>query len=65
MAADEVSARSRSFTWEDPLPPLASSRELDGLSYIRAMIAGDYPPPPIARTLNFSLVSAEPGEAVF
>ena len=27
-----VSARSRTFTWEDPLPPLASSRELDGLS---------------------------------
>ena len=65
MAADEVSARSRSFTWEDPLPPLASSRELDGLSYIRAMIAGDYPPPPIASLMNFWLVSAELGEAVF
>ena len=29
------------------------------------MIAGDYPPPPIARLMNFWLVSAEPGEAVF
>jgi uncharacterized protein (TIGR00369 family) len=65
MAADEVSARSRSFTWEDPLPPLAASRELDGLSYIRAMIAGDYPQPPIASLMNFWLVSAEPGKAVF
>ena len=64
MAAD-FAERSRTFTWDDPLPPLASSRELDGLSYMRAMIAGDYPPPPIASMMNFRLVSAEPGEAVF
>ncbi len=47
------------------MPPLAASRGMDGLSYIRAMIAGEFPPPPIARLLNFWLVSAEPGEAVF
>ena len=64
MDAD-FAERSRTFAWEDPLPPLASSRELDGLSYIRAMIAGDYPPPPIASLMNFWLVSAAPGEAVF
>ncbi len=47
------------------MPPLAASRGMDGLSYIRAMIAGEFPPPPIARLLNFWLVSAEPGEAFF
>ena len=64
MDADFIE-RSRTFTWDDPVPPLAASRGLDGLSFIRAMIAGDYPPPPIAQTLNFWLVSADPGEAVF
>lgn len=62
---DADTPRSRTFVWDDPLPPLAASRELDGLAYIRAMIAGDFPPPPIARALDFTLVSAEPGEAVF
>jgi uncharacterized protein (TIGR00369 family) len=47
------------------VPPLAASRELDGLSYLRAMIGGRFPPPPIARLLDFTLVSADPGEAVF
>ncbi|GAA5210637.1 PaaI family thioesterase [Microbacterium kyungheense] len=57
--------RKRIVTWDDPKPPLAASRELDGLAFLRAMIAGDHPPPPISRLMNFWLVSADPGEAVF
>ncbi|WP_169582745.1 MULTISPECIES: PaaI family thioesterase [Microbacterium] len=57
--------RSRTVEWEDPAPPLAASRAMDGLTYLRALIAGELPPPPIARLLDFTLVSAEPGEAVF
>ncbi|GAA1948907.1 PaaI family thioesterase [Microbacterium deminutum] len=64
MDADFVE-RSRTITWEDPVPPLAASRELDGLSYLRALISGEYPPPPISRLMGFEMVSAEPGEAVF
>jgi uncharacterized protein (TIGR00369 family) len=58
-------SRSRTVTWEDPIPALAASRELDGLTYLRALIAGEFPPPPISRLLDFWLVSADPGEAVF
>lgn len=57
--------RSRTVEWDDPGPPLAASRGMDGLTYLRALIAGELPPPPIARLLDFTLVSAEPGEAVF
>ena len=63
MAPDEE--RSRSITWDDPKPPLAASRDLDGLAYLRALLAGTYPPPPISRLMNFWIVSAEPGEVVF
>ena len=63
MAPD--AERSRSITWDDPKPPLAASRDLDGLAYLRALIAGTYPPPPISRLMNFWIVSADPGEAVF
>jgi uncharacterized protein (TIGR00369 family) len=37
----------------------------DGLSFLRALIAGDLPAPPIAETLGFTLTEAKPGRAVF
>lgn len=63
MAPD--AERSRSITWDDPKPPLAASRDLDGLAYLRALLMGTYPPPPISRLMNFWIASAEPGEVVF
>lgn len=45
--------------------PLARIREMDGLSQLEVMIAGEFPAPPIARTLGFTLVEVEPGRAVF
>src|SRR5829696_5458836 len=57
--------RIRTITWDDPKPPLAASRELDGLAYLRALIAGEFPPPPMAQLMNFWMVSADPGEVVF
>ncbi|GAA1987407.1 PaaI family thioesterase [Microbacterium pumilum] len=65
MATDDDLARSRTFSWDDPVPPLAASRQLDGLTYLRALISGDFPPPPIAQLMNFWMISAEPGVAVF
>ena len=38
---------------------------LSGLDFLREMIAGRLPAPPIAETLGFLLVEAEPGRAVF
>jgi uncharacterized protein (TIGR00369 family) len=37
----------------------------DGLSFLKGIIDGSLPPPPIAETLGFDLVSAEPGRAAF
>ena len=37
----------------------------DGLSFLKALIAGELPTPPIAETLGFWLAEAEPGRAVF
>jgi uncharacterized protein (TIGR00369 family) len=38
---------------------------LSGLEMLHRMIAGDFPAPPMAATLGFSLVEASPGRAVF
>ncbi len=37
----------------------------DGLSFLRALIAGKYPPPPITETLGFTLTEVAHGRAVF
>jgi uncharacterized protein (TIGR00369 family) len=57
--------RRRSYRWEDPAVPAATARELDGILFLREIVAGRIPPPPIAATLGFGLVSVEPGRAVF
>ena len=36
-----------------------------GMALFAAMFAGEVPPPPIGETLDFTLIHAEPGRAVF
>ena len=45
--------------------PLDQAVSTDGLTFLQAMISGKLPAPPIAETLGFDLVEAEPGKAVF
>jgi len=40
-------------------------RELSGLEQMRALIAGEIPPPPIAELMGFTLVSVDEGHALF
>lgn len=66
-AADEKwgDVRSKTIEWRDPLGPALAARELDGLSYLRAIVDGDIPAPPIASLMNLQFVDAEPGHVVF
>jgi uncharacterized protein (TIGR00369 family) len=49
----------------DPVEAARNLAQLDGLTALRAMIAGEIPPPPIALLLGFELVEVEPGRVVF
>jgi uncharacterized protein (TIGR00369 family) len=49
----------------DPVDAARDLAQLDGLNALRAMIAGELPPPPIATLLGFELVEVEPGRATF
>ena len=57
--------RERSFTWEDPSPLWKRAAGLSGLECLRLVIAGELPPPPMARLMDIRLVEVEPGKAVF
>ena len=49
----------------DPVAAARDLAQLDGLSAMRAVMAGEIPPPPIARLLGFELVEVADGRAVF
>jgi uncharacterized protein (TIGR00369 family) len=49
----------------DPRAVAEEGRKLAGLDYVRAIERGDLPAPPISKLMDFRLVEAEPGRAVF
>jgi acyl-coenzyme A thioesterase PaaI-like protein len=57
--------RSRTVTWHEPGPGTARGLAMAGIDYLKGMIAGELPPPPMAALLQFDLVEAEPGKVVF
>lgn len=60
--------RTRTYTWQDPLIGADAAPGLSGLDYLRAMVRGEFPPPPIGQTLGFSIGSEEdvqPGRVTF
>ncbi len=60
-----TSERTRTYSWEDPMIGAQAAMTMSGLSYLQAMINGEYPRPPIAWTLDFVLVEVDKGRAVF
>ena len=51
--------------WQDPVATAAAGAEMAGLDYMRAVIAGELPPPPIAVTMNMAPIELEEGRVVF
>jgi uncharacterized protein (TIGR00369 family) len=58
-------ARTRTFSWHDPLETAQAARGLAGLDFLRKIAAGELPQPPIAYTLDYALLEVEQGRAVF
>jgi uncharacterized protein (TIGR00369 family) len=61
----EVTARTRTYSWDDPAISAAAAREQDGMAFLQAILDGSLPGVPIARTLDFTPVSVQPGGVVF
>src|SRR6185437_1634135 len=57
--------QSRTVTWHSPGPGTARGLSMAGIDYLRAMVDGTLPPPPISGLMGFEMVSAEPGRVVF
>ena len=57
--------RERTHAWTDPMCTAAAAAEVDGLTFIRMLAAGEVPAPPITGTLGFTLDEVEEGRVVF
>jgi hypothetical protein len=56
---------SRTLEWSDPVATAAAGAEMAGLDYMRALVAGELPAPPIAITMNMSPTELEEGRVTF
>ena len=57
--------RQRTYDWDDPAPTAFAGLDLDGLSVLRAIGAGELPLPPAVRTLGIEPIEADPGQVTF
>ncbi len=57
--------KKRIMTWDDPMPGAAAAREMGGLPFLRAILAGEQPPPPIGELMGFEPLEVEEGRALF
>jgi uncharacterized protein (TIGR00369 family) len=65
VRADWGSERSKTVTWHSPGPSTAKGLTMSGVDYLRAMVDGDLPQPPIAGLMEFDITEVEPGRVVF
>ncbi|HWH31946.1 MAG TPA: PaaI family thioesterase [Egibacteraceae bacterium] len=59
-----MTVRERLVRWEDPAAAAEQGLALAGLDYLRGMIDGALPHPPICATLGFRVAEAEEGRCV-
>ena len=62
---EKHSDRARTVEWEDPQLLGEAGRGLSGLEFLKKIVSGELPPPPLAVLLNFNLVELDEGRATF
>ena len=60
-----MTERTLTISWTDPAALAEHGRSMSGLDYLRAIAAGELPPPPIGALLDFRPVEVESGRVVF
>ncbi|HVL97522.1 MAG TPA: PaaI family thioesterase [Solirubrobacteraceae bacterium] len=60
-----TTTRSRTVTWEDPLPAVERGMSMSGIDYLRAMEDDELPHAPIARLLGFEPFEVREGLVAF
>ena len=65
MDERRTAPRTRQVTWSDPIATAKAGHGLAGLDFLKLLIDGKAPPPPICDTMGFILSEVSEGVAVF
>jgi uncharacterized protein (TIGR00369 family) len=65
VTTQKTTQRTRTFEWDDPSIFADAAQRMSGLEFLRAIVAGTLPPPPIAKLIGTALTEVEFGRAVF
>lgn len=65
MTAAEMTARTRTVSWQDPTTSARAARVTPGRSFLEAIAGGQLPPPPVAMLLGMGIDSIEEGRVTF
>lgn len=57
--------RERTYQWEDPVKGAQEGLTMKGIDYLHAMKGGHLPPPPLMKTLDFSIEEIANGQVTF
>jgi uncharacterized protein (TIGR00369 family) len=57
--------KSHTFSWQDPISTAKEGLNLGGLEYLRKLLSGEIPPPPMFALMNARLLEIEEGRARF
>jgi len=61
----EEAARTRAYTWDDPMIGARAAQTMSGLEYLHAVQRGELPGAPIAATMGLDIVEIGEGRVVF
>ena len=64
-ARSPETSRRRTLIWQDPVPTAAAGATVTGIEYMRAVVTGEVPPPPIAVTMSLRPIELEEGRVIF
>ena len=62
--AAEVAERRRIVTWSDPKPLAEAGQATAGIDFLRLLLAGELPPPPVIALLGIVLAEVDEGRVV-
>ena len=60
-----MTERTKTLTWQDPMIGATAMTTMSGIDYMRALQAGDFPPPPILAVMNLDLLEVGEGTVTF
>ncbi|MGU3540479.1 PaaI family thioesterase [Methylobacterium sp. A54F] len=63
LSHGQAPPRRRIVQWDDPRTTAAAGQGLAGIDFLRALIAGEIPPPPVIQLLGIEFVSVDLGTA--